>query len=55
MTLPLSDALPERLRLRYDLPVNSNEPRSIYASEALRALRDDITHRLGAASDLVNR
>ena len=49
--LPVADALPGRLRTRYDLPVNTNEPTSIYASEALRALRDDVTTRLSAASD----
>lgn len=48
--LPVADELPGRLLKRYDLPVNTNEPTSIYASEALRALRDDVTTRLATAS-----
>ncbi len=48
--LPVADELPGRLLKRYDLPVNTNEPTSIYASEALRALRDDVTKRLATAS-----
>jgi hypothetical protein len=36
--LPLSDPLFSRLQKEYDLPVNTNEPPSIYANEAMSAI-----------------
>lgn len=36
--LPLSSPLPGRLAKEYQLPVNTNEPPSIYASEAMQAI-----------------
>lgn len=36
--LPLSDPLSARLAEQYRLPVNTNEPPSIYATEALNAI-----------------
>lgn len=48
--LPVTRPLGAQLKTRYDLAVNTNEPVSIYATEALVALRDDIKERLGRAS-----
>jgi hypothetical protein len=36
--LPLSDPTFSRLQKEYDLPVNTNEPPSIYANEAMSAI-----------------
>lgn len=36
--LPLSEPLPARLAKQYSLPINTNEPPSIYATEALEAI-----------------
>jgi hypothetical protein len=47
--MPVTDPLAARLAKTYDLPVNTNEPTSIYASEALRALRDATKEKLEAA------
>lgn len=47
--LPVSSPLAGALKQRYDLPVNTNEPASIYANEVLVALRDDIKARLDDA------
>ncbi|MEQ1868979.1 MAG: hypothetical protein ABL961_03030 [Vicinamibacterales bacterium] len=51
--LPVTRPLGAQLKARYDLAVNTNEPVSIYATEALVALRDDIKERLGHASGKV--
>ena len=47
--IPVSGPLAAELRTRYELPVNTNEPPSIYANEAMYALRDDIVQRLDTA------
>jgi hypothetical protein len=36
--LPLSEPLPARLAKQYSLPINTNDPPSIYATEALEAI-----------------
>lgn len=53
--LPLAQPIGETLKARYALPVNTNEPPSVYASEALAALRDDITQRLTTAGEALRR
>ena len=52
--LPVADALPGRLAKQYDLPVNTNEPPSIYASEALRAIWKATKVTLNRASHTLN-
>jgi hypothetical protein len=51
--LPVSETLASQLQTRYGLPVNTNEPASIYANEALYALRDDIIQRVDKAHELL--
>ena len=53
--LPVGQPLGQGLKERYDLPVNTNEPPSVYANEALVAIRDDITQRLTAAASALER
>ena len=47
--IPVTGALGTQLKTRYELPVNTNQPPSIYANEALYALRDDIVKRVDEA------
>jgi hypothetical protein len=47
--MPVAGTLAAQLKTRYELPVNTNEPVSIYANEALYALRDDIIQRIADA------
>ncbi len=51
--LPLSDPLSERLAKQYSLPVNTNEPPSIYATEALNAIWTDAKASLERANAAV--
>lgn len=53
--LPVSDPLIERIWKTYDLPVNTNEPPSIYFAEAGRAIVDVARQRLNEATDHLNR
>ena len=48
--LPIREALPARLAREYDLPVNTNEPPSIYTEEARRTIWETARRHLGAAS-----
>jgi hypothetical protein len=47
--LPLKEPLYQRLQKEYDLPVNSNEPPSIYAGEAMPAIWDATKAKLEKA------
>lgn len=53
--LPIAEELPARLKVEYDLPVNTNAPPSIYASEAMRAMADSARARLQQASERLNQ
>lgn len=53
--LPVSNPLAARVWKAYDLPVNTNEPPSIYASEAAREIQTVVRTKLAAASDTLNR
>ena len=53
--IPVSGSVGGALTERYELPVNTNEPPSVYANEALAALRDDIRQRLAAAGEALAR
>lgn len=46
--LPIAEPLPARLQKTYDLPINSNEPPSIYASEARQMIWDGARTKLEA-------
>ena len=48
--LPISEPLAARLAREYDLPVNTNEPPSIYANEALQAIWAQARSTLEAAN-----
>ena len=48
--LPIRDDLPARIAREYALGVNTNEPPSIYASEAMRAAWDAARQHLRSAS-----
>jgi hypothetical protein len=47
--LPIREELPARIAREYELPVNTNEPPSIYASEALQTIWTAAKTRLDAA------
>lgn len=49
--LPVSEPLAERAWKTYDLPINTNEPPSIYATEAVREIQSALRTRLTGASD----
>jgi hypothetical protein len=53
--LPIADVLPGRLARQYSLPINTNEPPSIYASEALGAIWEATRAKLNRASQTLNR
>jgi hypothetical protein len=53
--LPVSNPLAERVWKAYDLPINTNEPPSIYASEAVREIQAGVRAKLAAASDTLNQ
>ena len=53
--LPLSDPLSARLAQQYSLPVNTNEPPSIYATEALSAIWSAAKEALEKANATVER
>lgn len=53
--LPIREALPARLKREYDLPVNTNEPPSIYADEAMTAAWDAARQHMRAASAALAR
>jgi len=46
--LPIAEALPGRLQKQYDLPVNTNEPPSIYATEARNLIWESARKKLDA-------
>jgi len=48
--LPIREALPARIAREYELGVNTNEPPSIYAGEALATIRETARRHLRAAS-----
>ena len=48
--LPIRDAMPARIAREYNLAVNTNEPPSIYASEAMQAIWATTKPRLEAAA-----
>jgi hypothetical protein len=48
--LPIREELPARIAREYDLGVNTNEPPSIYANEALVAISEAARGHLRAAS-----
>jgi len=48
--LPIREELPARIAREYDLGVNTNEPPSIYADEALQAIWKAARGHLRAAS-----
>jgi hypothetical protein len=53
--LPIAEALPARLAEQYQLPVNTNEPPSIYATEAIHAIWDATRATLSHATRALNR
>jgi hypothetical protein len=52
--LPIREDLPARIAREYDLGVNTNEPPSIYASEALHTIWAAAKTRLDAATRSLN-
>jgi hypothetical protein len=52
--LPLSDPLSARLAEQYRLPVNTNEPPSIYATEALNAIWSAAKESLDGANSALD-
>jgi hypothetical protein len=52
--LPLNEPLSARLQKQYSLPVNTNEPPSIYATEALQMIWDETKGKLSAANDALH-
>ncbi|MDR1990924.1 MAG: hypothetical protein LBQ09_11930 [Acidobacteriaceae bacterium] len=46
--LPIDNALFGRVQKEYDIPVNTNEPPSIYGSEAIRMIWESTKQRLDA-------
>jgi hypothetical protein len=51
--LPIREELPARIAREYDLGVNTNEPPSIYADEALQAIWQRARGHLAKATKLV--
>jgi hypothetical protein len=51
--LPIREELPARVAREYDLGVNTNEPPSIYADEALQAIRQAARKHLANATRLL--
>lgn len=51
--LPIREELPARIAREYDLGVNTNEPPSIYATEALRAISQAARGHLANATRLL--
>jgi hypothetical protein len=51
--LPIREALAARIAREYDLGINTNEPPSIYADEALQAIRQAARTHLANATRLL--
>lgn len=48
--LPMSEPLVARIATQFELPVNTNEPPSIYANEAMQAIWSQAKEKLSAVS-----
>jgi hypothetical protein len=46
--LPIADPVAGRVQQQYDLPVNTNDPPSIYAGEALQRIWEDTKNKIDA-------
>ena len=53
--LPIREDLPARVAREYDLGINTNEPPSIYAGEALQTIWTTTRSKLAEASRMLNR